>query len=451
MVRKIILLYIALNATIFGIELNASETQIFKKSKYPLVSKYLAQETINNLNAYIKFPLAFGYDHTMTESLEQFSFQKLPREDIAKCLVNSKCEVEIIGIPEEILLSYADELGYQKSLLRKINFKHNPRIKEYNYRRPTFFDYKDKTRGKSKLIVSIISGKDFIKHYSSIIRYAIMRLSNRYDLSKIKVRTFPEMETGLAQWTGLDHNFIYPNEIVIIGHVNEIDDFISKNANKGDWIKINEHHNYYYGSRRYRYKNQVNINFLGSRHSFWGDMSGILAYQIAKLGTKSLIYAAKLGTIESPDAIYNTIYSPDKFLILDYNRSVAQLYDVKNEFKEGNHGVHHGTHVSIPTIHEQDFIQRHIAVGLGAQSIDNEISHIANNISNVNKETGSDTSFSPIHFATDYLRSRDEALIKISHDLSNNRSKTAFSKKVKILERISQKILDLLDSKCKEI
>src|SRR3989344_4553422 len=67
--------------------------------------------------------------------------------------------------------------------------------------------------------------------------------------------------------------------------------------------------------------------------------------------------------------------------------------------------INSGYHVSVPTVLEEDYLQRKITVELGITSIDNEISQIAFAVSRFNKEYNKNPRFFALHFATDYLRS----------------------------------------------
>jgi hypothetical protein len=90
---------------------------------------------------------------------------------------------------------------------------------------------------------------------------------------------------------------------------------------------------------------------------------------------------------------------------------------------------------------EEDYAQRKVAQGLGARSIDNEISQIARAVATFNAWKGTNVSFSSTHFATDYLRSDSERLIVTKHDLSKDKNLEAKEKKRVIMDRIVNEVL----------
>ena len=94
-----------------------------------------------------------------------------------------------------------------------------------------------------------------------------------------------------------------------------------------------------------------------------------------------------------------------------------------------------GLHVSVPTVLEEDYLQRRTATDLGAASIDNEISHMARAAA----VYGGD--FSAAHFATDYVRSPGERNAPTSHDLASNRGALEANRKKAIQQQIVRHVL----------
>ena len=61
-----------------------------------------------------------------------------------------------------------------------------------------------------------------------------------------------------------------------------------------------------------------------------------------------------------------------------------------------------------------------------------------------NKEYNKNARFVALHFATDYLRSDKERAEKTIFDLSNNRSKIAQEKKMRMIEKIGKLLIQYL-------
>ena len=80
-------------------------------------------------------------------------------------------------------------------------------------------------------------------------------------------------------------------------------------------------------------------------------------------------------------------------------------------------------------------------------SIDNEISQIANTIDNFNKLNSTNISYTSLHFATDYLKSRNELDKQVELNLSNNRCELAKSCKEVVTKKIISLLLEYLSMK----
>ena len=79
--------------------------------------------------------------------------------------------------------------------------------------------------------------------------------------------------------------------------------------------------------------------------------------------------------------------------------------------------------------------------------IDNEISQIANTIDNFNKLNSINISYTSLHFATDYLKSRKELDKQVELNLSNNRCELAKSCKEVVTKKIISLLLEYLSMK----
>jgi hypothetical protein len=124
--------------------------------------------------------------------------------------------------------------------------------------------------------------------------------------------------------------------------------------------------------------------------------------------------------------------------------ATLKINDLKNSLLEFKPELTTGSHVSVPTVLEEDYQQRSITSQLHINSIDNEISQIAFAIRKHNQEQGTGISFSAVHFATDYVRQLEKVELETPFDLSNNRSKDAREGKTKMIRKISLELLHYL-------
>ncbi|MWV47158.1 hypothetical protein GRF59_26540 [Paenibacillus sp. HJL G12] len=390
--------------------------------------KFLKQFNVykeEKIDDFIKFPAVDDRSHTMANAIDEFCFQKLPII-VLKDYLERGYSLDILGVFPEIFKLYFYKFNYKNIV--EIGFNYNPRVKFYNYVRPLFF-VGNNNENEKKIIVSIPPGEDYLKHYTSILRHLINKL--RMDEKTIKIFRFPLHEKNITEWTGLNNNFVKRNDIVILGYTEEIEN----NLNNKMTLE-SEHYNEFYGSRRYKLNGKI-INFLGVKYSYWGNMSKNITNKLLFLGATEIIYSAKLGTLVNYNDIYNKIYSPIEYIVLDYTRIKHKKFKLKNNFVKLFPEFNSGLHCSVPTILEQNYRFRDIVTNLSINSIDNEISQMAEVVYEHNRKNNSDISFFAVHFPTDYVRKYDEKNLDTKFDLSNNRLPLSSSKKRKIINEIS--------------
>jgi hypothetical protein len=156
-------------------------------------------------------------------------------------------------------------------------------------------------------------------------------------------------------------------------------------------------------------------------------------------GASEIIYVAKLGTLVKPSDIYNTIYCPTKYCVINNYHFKSMVLDVANDFVQHYPTLDSGWHCSVPTVMEELYPLREDLEKLGASTIDNEISQIAHTVQSFNRKYHKQISFSPIHYATDYLRKETENNLVVPYDLTM-RSEHISSLKSCLLENICAKI-----------
>lgn len=381
------------------------------------------------INKFLKFPIATKYNHTMYDSVNLFYEQKIP-VNIIDHYIKLGYKIDIIGMYPLIFKKIFYRLGYKN--VTEIPFLPNKRIKFYNSVRPQFY-LGEADDGSKKVIVAVTPGRDYLKHYSSMIRN-LLHLRYKVLVNSLRVFRYPNYEYSIASWTKLNNLFVKFDDIVVLGYVEEIEQNLFMDD---QFTLISENYNEYYGSKRFLLPNGKIINLLGVKYSYWGDISKYLVTQILKLGASEIIYTAKLGSLTRREDIYSSIYSPSSYIILDYATITCGEFTIKNNFIKYFPELDSGLHCSVPTILEQTYEHRSILSTMNVKTIDNEISQMAKACYDFTDKTGLVRSFSAIHFATDYLRKKEEQCLPTSFDLSNNRTISAKKKKMENIKNIS--------------
>jgi len=407
------------------LQLHRDQTFI-RQIDYIVKSIYSRKEKLS-LN---HIPFCLPHEHTMFHALDTYVEQKLPFKEIFEVL-NNGGRIEVHGIyPSHFeVLKMHSESGWEE-----INFYHKPSTRKYNVVRPRFLTNSDKTR----FILCVAPGSDYIQHYGAIVRHACWR---KEIFADIELYYYPTAFETLASWTHLHKGFIGNADIVIIGYVQEVHEAVLRKINMKP---LRSAYNPYLESRRYVLPNGSVVNFLGVNFSFWGNLSAVLTQGICLSGASEILYVGKLGSLQSAESLYEQLYVPSKYAVLNCDQLISQVDDVRNGLLEAFPHLDTGMHVSVPTVLEEDYRQRGLANTISANSIDNEISQIAFVISNFNSTFGRDVKFSSFHFATDYLRNIHEKDKITGCDLSNNRDNHVLSKKEFFLKKNVQTLIDYL-------
>ena len=312
-------------------------------------------------------PKASPEKHTMFNALDRYVAQKLPT-DAVDAVLNNRGRFEVHGIyPKHFEGLFGNRL--ESGDLQELDFYHRPTTRKYNVVRPRYF----KSARNDQFIICLAPGTDYIKHYGSMLRH----YCQLQDVSSnLQLLHYPMASASLAFWTRLNHGFVWEDDTVIIGYVDEI----SKELE--NWVELaplSTASNPFFESRRYQLANGRCINFLGVNFSFWGNLAQAIVFEICKSKASELIYVGKLGSMTTPDSLYRTLFSPTEYATFDHNRIVNVVRDVKNGLVSRFPELNTGMHVSVPTVIEEDYLQRELCSSLRAQSIDNEISQIAKN------------------------------------------------------------------------
>lgn len=398
---------------------NIYNPKIFGLDNIPFLELIYSQsKEVNPLD----ITIAKSLDHTMYDAIDEYVKQKLPVDLFREAILKKK-KIEIHGIYSEHFKKQGN-LVENQYLLQVVNFKHNPNHKPLNFVRPAF--YVDKER----LCVLVTPGKDYLLHYASLILYLLDTLTTRWS-NLVKILRYPYAENSIHVWSGLSQDLVQKGDILILGYVNELQDYIRL---QDENTVFDKHENQYYTSARCKI-NDKNICLLGVKFSFWGNLSAKIINRILNLGAAEIIYFGKLGTLKHPDDIYTKLYSPTVYSVVYHDKLVCLIDDLPNHLTIQFPELNTHMHTSVPTILEEDYIQRGLLDTLKTNSIDNEISQIAYTIKKYNEDFNSQVKYSCIHFPTDYIRQLDKPDILTDHDLSTNRTVEALEKKKIIIQK----------------
>lgn len=369
----------------------------------------------------LHFPIACTNLHTMGKKLSVWAWSKVPQKSLQEAVSNN-AKIEVHGVyPTVSAESFTHYKEYSDT--RCISFTPTSK-KRLNYVRPTF----SWVNGGHTLIVKVTPGIDYLCHYAGIIRYCLHQYRRT---GLLTIYRYPDVESTLDIWTALDERLIAKDSVVMIGYVEEAEDYLATHLERLSFIKRKE--NTYYTVVHYYTCGGQSIVFLGVKYSFWGDISAIIASKFCKLHIKEIIYISKLGSLRTPSDVYNAVFAPTQYITMNYC-DIKNITITTNNIAAMFPELNTQCHASVPTVIEEDFMQREVLVNYGVSSVDNEIAQIAHAIANFNKANERNICFSSIHFASDYLRKNTEVNHNIEYDLSNHRSTEALKRRVSIMK-----------------
>lgn len=383
----------------------------------------LAKPITVSASQYVKFPIVGQEEHSMADALPVYVSQKIPTSLIREAVDNG-LTIEILGSPPPILQSCFSKING----LEEIDFNYEKKVdKEENFRRPSYYYNTD----EDTLVISVMAGEDYLKQITALVSYYIQFNLGKNPDDIVKVTSFPVLEKTIGLWTHLDANFVKPNDTVLIGNVSDYFDHLS--AEDLSLEIVEESENFYYKATRVKLGDRF-LSFLRVKYSFWGNMSANLVNKMLDLGASEIIYMSKIATLDDPTHIYKKIYSPTQFAIMEDNQ-VKIIDRTINPLVEKFPELDSGMHLSLATVMEQDYKTSALAHSV-ASSLDLEVSKIARVVAEYNLLNNKQVPFTPIHWVTDYLRTKEEADLDTGFDLSNGDSKPSKEKKVVILKRI---------------
>lgn len=367
-------------------------------------------------------------DHTMFTALDDYVERKVPTTQIRSAIERSM-RIQVHGIFPPDARDVLRRAGYRS--LRTIERDEHPSPKNWNKVRPQFFTGTTPD-GDRAVIAAVIPGVDYVHHYATLMRHYALTLStdaaNLIDVFRYRAAE----ELGLPTWSRLPTNLIRAGDRVVLGYVDELLEEFGLSA-----AEVVPDTDGNYGIRRVPTESE-DVVFLGVRYSYWGSISQHLVAELCRQGASEIIYVAKLGSLTSPHDVYKRIFVPSKFALVQHDEVQLNVPEwLPNRLLEQNPALNTGLHISVPTVLEEDYKQRQLASQLQANSIDNEIAHMAWAVSNHNARTDPAVSFSAVHFATDYVRGEHERTVPVEHNLASNREKAAIIERQKALAMIA--------------
>jgi hypothetical protein len=372
-------------------------------------------------------------DHTMFDALDDYVTQKLPIAALYQALIDG-VPIELHGIYPEHLPMVAAALGF--SNLTEVPFAPHREGKRLNYVRPAYFRTHNESGGR--LVIAVTPGREYLRHYAGLVRHFLFLHTSRAE-ELVKIVRYPEAERSIAVWTGLDRGFVRRGDTVVVGYVEEIAAELAAAGHFSCEVSVD---NRYFVSRRYRIGSGRAVNLLGVKFSFWAGISGRLVAAFCRAGVSEIIYCGKLGSLSAPEDVYDRIFCPSRYFLMEHRRLVETVQPPPNPLLHKFSELDSAAHVSVPTVIEEDYIQRHAATAIEASSIDNEIAHMAAAVARHNAATCSQTAFAALHFATDYVRSFDERNLSVALNLSNNRTRVARERKQAVIARLCRSYLE---------
>jgi hypothetical protein len=377
-------------------------------------------------------PLVRALDHTMFEAVDIYVKQRLPEKAIND-VVAAGGKIELHQIYPDDFLVVAPTRNW--NVTEEITGFSKPKDKLLNRIRPRFF------RGtvfgnQPRLWAAITPGHDYLYHYALMTRHLISLRTVEAKRHTALYR-YPLAERQLVEWTQLSNIGLAASDIIFMGYVEEVEqDLLSLVETKA----LGSRENAYYRYNRFSCgPNQ--LGFLGVKFSFWGSMSGLIVQALCKAKCRQIIYIGKLGALTSPADIYQKIFSPSRFFQLRHVQLDFEEPAPPNPILLRYPDLSSGVHVSVPTVLEEDYVQRGKATELAAQSIDNEIAVMASAVGGWNRAHSGSIGFSCLHFATDYIRRPTERIKNIEHDLGKDKTEEARRKKRETLRRIVSEIV----------
>jgi hypothetical protein len=368
----------------------------------------------------------------MADELDRYVSQRIPARTVARA-VTAGVPVHVHGVYPTHLP--AADLGYRSITA----LPGRTRETAVNFIRPVVFSARERRSDRQCMLIAVPPGRDYLRHYASLVRYTIRR-AGADEATMLAAWRYPDAETGLATWTGLDSDLLVTPATVVFGKI----DLLEPELRRHGWQPIRKNVTQYYRLLEYSLPGRGSVALLGVNFSYWGSAAASLVVRCCELGAQDVLYVGKLGTLTSPADLYARLFVPSAYARLDH----CNLDEISSGPPNGVLGrfpsLATGLHVSVPTVLEEDYAQRALAASLGAQTIDNELGQMALAVAAFNHRDQKRVSFSAIHYATDYLPPQPEVRPAARLSLANGRSPDAIRRRREVMRLVTDCLIEYL-------
>ncbi len=325
-------------------------------------------------------------DHTMGESLAQYLKMK-----IHPLLLRSNPD-RVDVVPMHNRTEGVSELEKEGKL--------------FNFKRPTAV-----MSSTNQIELRCFPGFDYVFHYAGIVASHYQSLGH-----PLRV-TYTTPEKSLCR-RALEASGIFKiplARVVIMGYVEGLDSRSPDDKWRGE------------GEFKWkRFDSTIPDSILvGCEHTYWGDIAGTVVELLAERGVQLVIYAGKLGSLNSTDVPNTCLASSAESVLPDGHAVVWENIFEHTKFDDDL--CRYGMHVTVPSV-LQETKQWLESLDSRMRFVDPEIGHMAA----AAKLAG--IGFSNLHIISDNLVAQHE------HDLSNERDSEVVEKRSMLTTRMTDAI-----------
>lgn len=380
----------------------------------------------------------------VAETLDRYvetKFSEAQKKELIEA-ARTRMPVEVHGV----FSFYIDELLAHLGLRLNREARRDSRPgKRFNNRRPSLFHCTD-ADGHARLLALVSPSKEYVSQHAELLEYFLVKHAPASEKGpKPFVTTFHyrTVERDFAPLTGFKAGLasvVTPGDIVVLGEV----DYLSASLRRYNFKPEKDTFEPFGVQNTYGWKLHVSdtthrrLLLVGCEESYWGSAAAKLARELADLGAKHIIYSAKCGTAHEARLIH-TPACPSEYHICEQSEVAAgplsyNVVKIKNappsSLRDNYVGLTKaldtGTHLTVPTVMGETIKQQREYGNLPIGTIDNEISYIARELADYNRQTemrDSPVEFTALHFVTDYVRRESDRDSLPGSDLAHKGSK----------------------------
>lgn len=346
--------------------------------------------------------------HTLLDKLETYVTRKLKCRIFPNLKPNSK--IFVASVHHTHISEYCASKGWkveerdtrteEREKSKTLGLV-GPVQKYYNVIRPTHC--KIQIEGDPHLLIAVPPGRDYLKHFAQMIRFSCRGVN-----LTVEVLYHPNA-CGYFYILGYENLLVrtatVPSCFLDVSSLLFAYEYFYKHL---DGVRSVEPRTLFQGSGNFGLNvltyHGVNLLFLGVKIPFWGDVAGLLAEELYKMGATTVLYLAKLGTLTNPDDILRDVFVPKEFYLMQKGGAPGRAIGVRNCLHSGEwleaieNTISVAGHLSVPTImDETKAAADHWRRTHSLQTVDNEIAYMAMAARKMKRFFGA------AHYATDYL------------------------------------------------